>query len=240
MSRIINTNCTKCGACLDVCPPGAILVGNPYYRIGASACVDCGNCDGLCGYNAIMPLVERANMRAYRGGTPLIPSMKWASLRGAKIKTPSGWKDIEQTADVDRVGVAIYAGGAWNFIKQTPSTPSLPPAPVTFRGLVDSFFIEGGVLEDYDLEYDSGIDPEFGEFYTQQVLVQSLYADGTEAPFEVMKNGISYYNDGGFETVALGNYGYPGYRRILFGGYPPFDISFIQSETSRSFGLSIY
>ena len=43
----INEDCFGCGACLDVCPSGAISEGSPYY-IDPDICVCCGTCLDEC------------------------------------------------------------------------------------------------------------------------------------------------------------------------------------------------
>ena len=47
MVKVIAENCVACGACVDVCPQGAITVEDVAV-IDASACVDCGACVDEC------------------------------------------------------------------------------------------------------------------------------------------------------------------------------------------------
>lgn len=52
MVKIIADNCVACGACVDVCPQGAITVEDVAV-IDEAACVDCGACVDECPSNAI-------------------------------------------------------------------------------------------------------------------------------------------------------------------------------------------
>lgn len=52
MVKIIADNCVACGACVDVCPQGAITVVDVAV-IDETACVDCGACVDECPSNAI-------------------------------------------------------------------------------------------------------------------------------------------------------------------------------------------
>ena len=49
------SQCTRCGACADVCPVGAISQGDTQYQIDAGACLDCGTCADTCPNGAIAP-----------------------------------------------------------------------------------------------------------------------------------------------------------------------------------------
>lgn len=53
MAVTINgSECTACGACVDVCPQGALTVGD-IAVVDASKCVDCGACVDECPSKAI-------------------------------------------------------------------------------------------------------------------------------------------------------------------------------------------
>ncbi len=52
MTKIISENCVACGACVDVCPSGAITVDDVAV-IDSSKCTDCGACVDECGSAAI-------------------------------------------------------------------------------------------------------------------------------------------------------------------------------------------
>jgi len=48
----INEECISCGACVDTCPVGAIVLGPTQYVINEN-CIDCGACMGSCPVDAI-------------------------------------------------------------------------------------------------------------------------------------------------------------------------------------------
>lgn len=53
MAAIVNGNeCVACGACVDVCPEGAITC-DEIAVVDASKCVDCGACAAECPSSAI-------------------------------------------------------------------------------------------------------------------------------------------------------------------------------------------
>ena len=46
--------CVKCGTCAKVCPTGAILIENDYFKIDMKKCIFCGNCSYYCVKKAIV------------------------------------------------------------------------------------------------------------------------------------------------------------------------------------------
>jgi NAD-dependent dihydropyrimidine dehydrogenase PreA subunit len=48
----ISADCTGCGACVEVCPAGAIHPQGDVYMIDQE-CTDCGICEQECPVNAI-------------------------------------------------------------------------------------------------------------------------------------------------------------------------------------------
>lgn len=51
----ITANCTRCGACVDFCPVGAITeLDDHSYAILTSACIECGGCESACPSDAIV------------------------------------------------------------------------------------------------------------------------------------------------------------------------------------------
>ncbi len=52
MPTIISENCVACGACVDVCPSGAITVDDVAV-IDSAKCTECGACVDECTSDAI-------------------------------------------------------------------------------------------------------------------------------------------------------------------------------------------
>lgn len=57
MAFRITDACTACDLCLDVCPIGAIEVGDPIYVIDDTCC-DFEECLVMCPEDAIVPIEE--------------------------------------------------------------------------------------------------------------------------------------------------------------------------------------
>jgi len=55
MAYVISDKCTKCGACVEVCPSEAISEGAERYQIDPETCIDCGACEAECPVEAISP-----------------------------------------------------------------------------------------------------------------------------------------------------------------------------------------
>ncbi len=53
MPTVNGSECVGCGACIDVCPQGAIVVDD-IAVIDAGKCVDCGACIDECPSSAIV------------------------------------------------------------------------------------------------------------------------------------------------------------------------------------------
>ncbi|OFZ80962.1 MAG: hypothetical protein A2583_02040 [Bdellovibrionales bacterium RIFOXYD1_FULL_53_11] len=56
MPHFINSNCTKCGACISECPTGSIAEGKDVYVIDIDTCADHAFCVSVCPVEAIAPL----------------------------------------------------------------------------------------------------------------------------------------------------------------------------------------
>jgi len=53
--KIEKSKCAGCGACINVCPFGAIKIGsNGKAIIDEQKCKQCGSCKGVCPFDAII------------------------------------------------------------------------------------------------------------------------------------------------------------------------------------------
>lgn len=50
--------CIGCGACVKVCPRGAVQLVNGVARINSVLCVECGICARVCPNDAIQPVLS--------------------------------------------------------------------------------------------------------------------------------------------------------------------------------------
>jgi len=55
MPRINKEECVGCGACVSVCPHGAISLVSGKAEIDDALCVKCGRCVQVCPHGAIYP-----------------------------------------------------------------------------------------------------------------------------------------------------------------------------------------
>lgn len=60
MAYVITDSCERCGECLDVCPIGSVLVGDPIYVIDDTCC-DFAECVVVCPHDAIIELTALAS-----------------------------------------------------------------------------------------------------------------------------------------------------------------------------------
>ncbi len=56
MAHVVSNACTKCGACIPLCPTGAIVESTRQVVIDADSCMDHALCVQVCPVKAISPL----------------------------------------------------------------------------------------------------------------------------------------------------------------------------------------
>jgi len=64
--------CTGCGACVDVCPVGAIALTNGTASVADETCTGCGACLEVCPQDAIHPVVEGELVPAVAPAKPAV------------------------------------------------------------------------------------------------------------------------------------------------------------------------
>jgi len=64
--EIDKSKCAGCGACLRVCPYGAIKIGEDEKAfIDQNKCKNCGECKKICPFDAIKEITEEENKKKY-------------------------------------------------------------------------------------------------------------------------------------------------------------------------------
>ena len=60
MAHVVSSACTKCGACIPICPTGSIFESTKQVVIDADTCGDHGLCAEVCPVKAISPKTKSA------------------------------------------------------------------------------------------------------------------------------------------------------------------------------------
>jgi Fe-S-cluster-containing hydrogenase component 2 len=96
--------CTGCGACIDVCPAGAIALVDGGARIDETACERCGACIEVCPSGALKPVIA-INTTGERTVVPG-PTAKAPAAQVPAVKTESSDQGL-----MTEVGAAVVAAG---------------------------------------------------------------------------------------------------------------------------------
>jgi len=69
MPWIKQNKCIGCGACVRVCPVGAISMKNGKAVVDQEKCIKCGKCLNVCPQEAIRPNSENPELRKHLFGS---------------------------------------------------------------------------------------------------------------------------------------------------------------------------
>ena len=121
------TRCTGCGACVEVCPTGAMALVDGKARVDEELCIGCGACADACPEDAIQPVVQGELVLAPERPAPTVyrPS-PLAETAGAAVVV-AGTGLLMKTA-----GALARAVGRWLARRSAVTGPSAgngaPPA----------------------------------------------------------------------------------------------------------------
>jgi ferredoxin len=70
--RVDAAHCRGCGACVDVCPVGAIALMDGKARVDEGTCTGCEACASVCPEGAIRPLIRGELIPAQESSAPVV------------------------------------------------------------------------------------------------------------------------------------------------------------------------
>ena len=98
MFYVEDTKCTGCGACVEVCPEGAISLEGDKASIDRSLCNSCGNCLEACDdgaiYQVTMPVVVSEPVPGTVASRPSVASKKQAGIGVALVSLAPAAMDV--------------------------------------------------------------------------------------------------------------------------------------------------
>ena len=123
------TRCTGCGACVEVCPVGAIALVDGKARVDEELCTGCGACVDACPEGIIQPVIqgelvaapERPAVTVYR------PSPLTETARAAVVVAGTGMLTKAASA-------LTRAAGRWLMRRSAVATPSAEGGPAPAKG----------------------------------------------------------------------------------------------------------
>jgi Fe-S-cluster-containing hydrogenase component 2 len=119
------TRCTGCGACVEVCPVGAIALVDGKAHVDEKLCTGCGACVDACPEGAIQPVVQGELILAPERPAPSVyrPSPLAETAGAAIVVASTGLLMKAASALARAVGrwLAQPSTGTRPFAAETPS-----------------------------------------------------------------------------------------------------------------------
>lgn len=123
MVYVDEKRCSGCGACVDVCPAGAIAIRDGVANIDQELCTECEACAAACVEGAILTVTEPAALvQSRRQPTPVVPERTPVSLAARAAPAVGSALFFLGREIVPRV--ASYLLDALDRKMSTPSTSS--------------------------------------------------------------------------------------------------------------------
>ena len=121
--------CTGCGACVAVCPTGAIALVDGRARIDEEACTGCGACVDACSEGAIQPVVQGELVPASPQPAPTV------YRPGPLVRTAGATIAVAGAGLLVRAaGALVRALGRWLMRRPAAGRSDLPVQPAGGAG----------------------------------------------------------------------------------------------------------
>ena len=113
------TRCTGCGACVEVCPVGAIALVDGKARVDEELCTGCGACVDACPEGAIQPVAQGELILAPERPAPTVyrPSPLAETAGAAVVVAGTGLL-------MKAAGALARAAGRWLTRRSVATRPS--------------------------------------------------------------------------------------------------------------------
>ena len=113
------TRCTDCGACVEVCPVGAIALVDGKARVDEELCTGCGACVDACPEGAIQPVAQGELILAPERPAPTVyrPSPLAETAGAAVVVAGTGLL-------MKAAGALARAAGRWLTRRSVATGPS--------------------------------------------------------------------------------------------------------------------
>ncbi|MGD2103922.1 MAG: 4Fe-4S binding protein [Anaerolineae bacterium] len=100
-------SCTACGACIDVCPVGAITLEESSARLAQEACTGCGVCLDACPEDAIQPVVKGELVTAEERAVVAQGAERRLTTTGERARAVERTHPLAETIGPAVAGIAV-------------------------------------------------------------------------------------------------------------------------------------